>query len=81
MPAVPATGLHYVAGVSPVRKRAFAAAMALGALLRTAPYALLGQGIGSGSLATILIAGASIALGALTAAVLVRRLLTPVAAT
>ena len=64
-----------------VRKRAFAAAMALGALLRTAPYAVLGQGIGSGSLATILIAGASIALGALTAAVLVRRILTPVAAT
>ena len=81
MPGVPATGLHYVAGVSPVRKRAFAAAMALGALLRTAPYAVLGQGIGSGSLATILIAGASIALGALTAAVLVRRLLTPAAAT
>jgi hypothetical protein len=55
--------------------------MALGALLRTAPYALLGQGIGSGSLATILVAGASIALGALMAAVLVRRLLTPAAAT
>ena len=64
-----------------MRKRAFAAAMALGALLRTAPYALLGQGIGSGSLATILVAGASIALGALMAAVLVRRLLTPAAAT
>ena len=81
MPAVPATGLHYVAGVSPVRTRGFALAMALGTLLRTAPYAVLGQGIGSGSLATILIAGASIALGALTAAVLVRRILTPVAAT
>jgi hypothetical protein len=53
--------------------------MALGAVLRTAPYAVLGQGIGSGSLATILIAGASIAVGALTAAVLVRRLPTPVA--
>jgi len=81
MPGVPATGLHYVAGVSPVRKRAFAAAMALGALLRTAPYAVLAQGIGSGSLATILIAGASIGVGALMAAVLMRRLRTPVAAT
>ena len=47
----------------------------------TAPYAVLGQGIGSGSLAAILIAGASIAVGALTAAVLVRRLRTPAAAT
>jgi hypothetical protein len=56
--------------------------MALGALVRTAPYAVLGQGIDRlGSLATILIAGASIALGAVTAAVLVRRLRTPVAAT
>ena len=43
--------------------------MALGALLRTAPFAVLGQGIGSASLATILIAGASIAVGAVTAAV------------
>ena len=39
------------------------------------------QGIGSGSLATILIAGASIGVGALMAAVLMRRLRTPVAAT
>jgi hypothetical protein len=38
-------------------------------------------GIGSGSLAAILITGASIAVGALTAAVLVRRLRTPAAAT
>jgi len=42
---------------------------------------VLGQGIGSGSLATILIAGASIAVGAVTAAVLLRRLRAPVAAT
>jgi hypothetical protein len=42
---------------------------------------MLGQGIGSGSLAAILIAGASIAVGALTAAVLVGRLRTPAAAT
>ena len=54
--------------------------MVLGALVRTAPYAVLGQGM-LGSLATILIAGASIAVGAVTAAVLVRRLRTPVAAT
>jgi uncharacterized membrane protein YdjX (TVP38/TMEM64 family) len=46
MPRVPATGLHYVAGVAPVGVPAFAAAMALGALVRTAPYAVLGQGIG-----------------------------------
>ena len=81
MPGVPATGLHYVAGVAPLGVPAFAAAMALGALVRTAPYAVLGQGIGSGSLATILIAGASIAVGAVMAAVLVRRLRTPVVAT
>jgi hypothetical protein len=55
--------------------------MALGELLRTAPYAVLAQGIGSGSLATIVIAGASIGVGALIAAVLMRRLRTPVAAT
>jgi uncharacterized membrane protein YdjX (TVP38/TMEM64 family) len=42
MPGVPATGLHYVAGVAPVGVPAFAAAMALGALVRTAPYAVLG---------------------------------------
>ena len=48
MPGVPATGLHYVAGVAPVGVPAFAAAMVLGALVRTAPYAVLGQGIGWG---------------------------------
>jgi uncharacterized membrane protein YdjX (TVP38/TMEM64 family) len=48
MPGVPATGLHYVAGVAPVGVPAFAAAMVLGALVRTAPYAGLGQGIGWG---------------------------------
>jgi hypothetical protein len=55
--------------------------VALGALVRTAPYAVLGQGDRLGSLATILITGESIALGAVTAAVLVRRLRTAVAAT
>ena len=70
MPGVPAGALHYAAGASPVRVRAFAAAMAVGALLRTAPYALLGEGIGSGSLLTLLVAAGSIALGAIAAVVL-----------
>jgi uncharacterized membrane protein YdjX (TVP38/TMEM64 family) len=48
MPGVPATGLNYVAGVASVGVPAFAAAMALGALVRTAPYAVLGRGIGWG---------------------------------
>jgi uncharacterized membrane protein YdjX (TVP38/TMEM64 family) len=74
MPGVPATGLHYAAGVSPVSARAFGAAMAIGALLRTAPYAVLGQGIGAGSLTTILVAAGSIAVGALAAAILARQL-------
>jgi uncharacterized membrane protein YdjX (TVP38/TMEM64 family) len=74
MPGVPATGLHYVAGASPVRARAFAGAIAIGALLRTVPYAILGQGVGSGSISTLLIAGASITLGALACAVLVRQI-------
>ena len=78
MPGVPAGGLHYAAGVSPVSARAFAAAMAIGALLRTVPYAVLGQGLGSGSLATILLATGSIVLGGLAAAVLVRHLRQPV---
>jgi hypothetical protein len=51
--------------------------MAIGALLRTVPYALLGNGLGSGSILALLIAGASIAVSALTAAVLVRRLRRP----
>jgi len=79
MPGIPATALHYVAGVSPVATRAFAGAIAIGALLRTTPYAVLGQGIGSGSLATIVIAGASIGLGGLAAVLLVRRLRLPAA--
>ena len=80
MPGVPAVGLHYAAGVSPVRARAFAAAIAVGALLRTVPYAVLGQGLGSGSLPTLLVAAASIALGALAAAVLVRHIRRPAGA-
>jgi uncharacterized membrane protein YdjX (TVP38/TMEM64 family) len=71
-PGVPAGWLHYCAGVAPVRTHAFAAAIAIGALLRTVPYAVLGQGIGSGSLVTILVAAGSIVLGGLAAGVLVR---------
>jgi uncharacterized membrane protein YdjX (TVP38/TMEM64 family) len=74
MPGVPASWLHYAAGLSPVRLRAFTGAMAVGALLRTAPYALLGQGLGSGSSLTIAVAVASIALGAFGASALVWRL-------
>ena len=74
MPGVPAGGLHYAAGISPVRAHSFAAAIAIGALLRTVPYAVLGQGLASGSILTLLFAGASIALGGLAAIVLVHRL-------
>jgi uncharacterized membrane protein YdjX (TVP38/TMEM64 family) len=77
MPGVPATGLHYAAGISPVGTRAFAGAITLGALLRTTPYAVLGQGIGSGSLATIAVAAVSIGLGGLSAALLMRHLRVP----
>jgi uncharacterized membrane protein YdjX (TVP38/TMEM64 family) len=77
MPGVPTTGLHYAAGASPVRAREFAAAMAIGAVLRTVPYAVLGQGLGSGSITTILVAVASILLGGLAATILVRQLRRP----
>ena len=70
MPGVPATGLYYAAGTSPVRVRAFAPAIAIGALLRTTPYALLGQGLASGSAVSIGIAAASIAIGGAGALVL-----------
>ena len=79
MPGVPATGLHYAAGVSPVGARAFAGAMVVGALLRTAPYALLGQGIGSGSAVAIAVAAASVCMGGLAAVLLMRRLRLPAA--
>jgi uncharacterized membrane protein YdjX (TVP38/TMEM64 family) len=72
MPGMPAGGLHYAAGVSPVKTRAFAAAIAVGALLRTAPYAVLGQGLASGSIVTMLLAAGSIAVGGVAAALLVR---------
>jgi uncharacterized membrane protein YdjX (TVP38/TMEM64 family) len=80
MPGVPATALHYAAGVSQVRPRDFAAAIAVGALLRTVPYALLGTSLASGSALALLIAGGSIALGAVAAAALVRHIRQPVPA-
>ncbi len=80
MPGVPATGLHYAAAVSRVRARAFAGAIAIGALVRTVPYALLGDGLGSGSLLTLFVAAGSIALSGLAAAVLIRLIRRPAAA-
>ena len=80
MPGVPASGLYYAAGVSPVRRGAFTAAIAVGALLRTTPYVLLGQGLASGSAVPVIIAAASIAIGAGGAMLLLRHLRTPVAA-
>jgi uncharacterized membrane protein YdjX (TVP38/TMEM64 family) len=80
MPGVPATALHYAAGVSQVRPRAFAAAIAVGALLRTVPYALLGTGLASGSAVALLVAAGSIALGAVAAGGLVRHIRQPVPA-
>jgi uncharacterized membrane protein YdjX (TVP38/TMEM64 family) len=73
-PGVPATGLYYAAGASPVRPRAFTAAIAIGALLRTTPYALLGHGLASGSALTIVIAAASVAIGGAGAMLLLRGL-------
>jgi uncharacterized membrane protein YdjX (TVP38/TMEM64 family) len=72
MPGVPASWLHYAAGSSAVRGRAFTAAIAIGALLRTTPYALLGQGLASGSAAMLAVAAASIALGGAGAMLLLR---------
>ena len=74
-PGVPASGLHYVAGASRVRPGSFIAAMAVAAPLRTVPYAVLGTGVASGSIPTLLFAGGSIVLGAIASAVLVRHLL------
>ena len=81
MPGVPVTALHYAAGVSPVDTRAFAGAIAIGALLRTVPYTILGQGLGSGSVTTILIAFGSLTLGGVSAAILTRQIRRAEAAT
>jgi uncharacterized membrane protein YdjX (TVP38/TMEM64 family) len=74
MPGVPATALHYAAGVSPVRSGAFTAAIAIGALVRTAPYAVLGQGLASGSLLAVALAVVPIATGSAGGMLLVRHL-------
>lgn len=74
MPGLPVAPVHYVAGVAPVSVFAFAAAMAVGAVLRLAPYAVLGEGITSGSTTSLVVGGASMAVGATTAILLVRHL-------
>jgi uncharacterized membrane protein YdjX (TVP38/TMEM64 family) len=74
MPGVPASGLHYAAGISPVRYGPFTAAIAIGALVRTTPYALLGDGLGSGSAISTTMAAASLAIGAGGALFILRRL-------
>jgi uncharacterized membrane protein YdjX (TVP38/TMEM64 family) len=73
MPGTPASGLYYAAGVSSVRPSAFAAAITIGALLRTTPYALLGDGLASGSAVSLIFAAASVAIGAAGATLLLRR--------
>jgi uncharacterized membrane protein YdjX (TVP38/TMEM64 family) len=73
MPGVPASGLYYAAGISRVRRSAFTAAIAIGALLRTTPYALLGDGLATGSVAPLIAAASSAAIGAAGATLLVHR--------
>jgi len=77
MPGVPVTALHYAAGVSPVRTRAFVGAISIGALLRTVPYVVLGQGLGSGSPLFVALGAASIALGGAGGSLLLWRLRRP----
>lgn len=72
MPGVPASALYYAAGVSSVRGSAFTAAIAVGALLRTTPYALLGDGLATGSVVPLVVAAASVAIGAAAATLLLR---------
>jgi uncharacterized membrane protein YdjX (TVP38/TMEM64 family) len=74
MPGIPATALHYAAGASPVRYRAFTAAIAIGALVRTAPYALLGQGLATGSPLALALAIVPITIGGAGGLVLMRHL-------
>jgi len=73
-PGVPTTVLHYAAGVSRVRTRDFVIALAVRGTLRTAPYALLGAGLGSRSPVWAAAAVASMAVGAALAALLGVRL-------
>jgi len=79
MPGVPVTALHYAAGLSPVRLRSFVGAMSIGALLRTVPYVLLGQGIGTGSPVVVAVGAASIVLGGAGGSLLLWQLKTRVA--
>ncbi len=60
-PGVPATALHYAAGLSRVKPAAFAAGIALGGAPRALAYAALGAGIGRGSLLTLGVGGAAVA--------------------
>lgn len=75
-PGVPAGGVHYAAGLASVRLRDFTAAIAIGALVRTVPYAILGAGLASGSAAVLVPVGASALAGAAAASLLLRRLRT-----
>jgi len=74
MPGVPASGLYYAAGLSPVRYGAFTAAIAVGALLRTTPYALLGNSLAAGSPASIALAAVPVVIGGAGALLIARRL-------
>ena len=74
-PGVPATGLHYIAGASRVPARSFIAAMAIAVPLRTVPYAVLGTGLASGSIVTLVVAGGSVAFGAIASALLLGHVL------
>ena len=73
MPGVPASGLYYAAGVSPVRRSEFTAAIAVGALLRTTPYVLLGHGLATGSAVPLVAAAGSMVIGAGAALLLLRQ--------
>jgi uncharacterized membrane protein YdjX (TVP38/TMEM64 family) len=75
MPGVPASVLYYAAGASPVRRLPFTAAITIGALLRTTPYALVGNGLATGSAVPLIAAAASVVIGAGGATLLLRRAL------
>jgi uncharacterized membrane protein YdjX (TVP38/TMEM64 family) len=74
MPGVPATASHYAAGASPVRYGAFTAAIAIGALVRAAPYAVLGQGLATGSPLALALAVVPVVIGGAGGMVLMRHL-------
>jgi uncharacterized membrane protein YdjX (TVP38/TMEM64 family) len=73
MPGAPASGLYYAAGVSSVRRSAFTGAIAIGAALRTTPYALLGDGLATGSAIPLIAAASSVAIGAAGTTLLLRQ--------